>query len=68
MNPNDAKSLESEVASYILGKSKGYIIIPEFFLKITAAYLLQNNLKASANAFLQECDVLPSKTFIVCRI
>lgn len=29
------------------------------------AYLLQNNYKASANAFLRECDVLPSKTLIV---
>lgn len=32
---------------------------------LPAAYLLQNNFKASAKAFLQECDVLPSKTFLV---
>ena len=25
-------------------------------------------MKASANAFLQECEVLPSKTFIVCMV
>ena len=31
----------------------------------STAYLLQKNLKSTAHAFLKECDVLPSKTFIV---
>ena len=61
-----SRSLESEVASYILGRIR--VILESGYYYYFAAYLLQNNFKASAHAFLKECDALPSKTFIVCML